>query len=728
MAEVKWSALNDERRYEAEFFQQRYLHEETVLTRWPQKNIGEFAHVTDGPHGYHVVDEASPIIMLTAKNAKDWFSEREGADSIAEWVDAANKRSSLEVSDIILSTRGTVGMCSLVTEEVLPANIDQDVARISWRDKQSFIPSFVVAYLNSTYGQDHIARYASGMVQQGLSLQKVREIPIPALPSTIQAGMANLVDSALRLRRQSVAGMTAAEQTLLRALGLESWQPPEPLTYTRPSRDAFAAGRLDAEYFAPRVAELLQRLSRDGLTLNEVAPARHERFAPGATGNFDYIEIGGVRADGTAVSESMPQAEAPSRATWLVRSGDVITSTVRPIRRLSALVAPEQGGHVCSSGFVVLRPEFIPAEVLLTYLRLPPVCELLDLHTSASLYPAISETDLLAMPMPRIDAATQSQVVAAVRAAQASRRRAAELLDAAKRAVEIAIEDSEAAALAWLAETTGPLADPAGSCDHRATQEPRHDHPATATPRSAPASLARRPSGRGEPAGSVSPAAGGLRPEFDGAGAGAGGPGASARLARPPADTTQPLDATRELAAAAGALTYTEVSERLAVNIVRCLDDLLDAEPEDITLTPEWLREAHRRLAGELFPDWCGRFRTTDVQVGTHVPPPAHAVSVYVSNFCLDLAERLRHLTGAESIADLLAWVDWRFQWIHPFKDFNGRVGRILLVALTYKLGLPPMDPAGVEDKAAYFAALRAADAGDLRLLREIWLRRLAAD
>jgi len=89
--------------------------------------------------------------------------------------------------------------------------------------------------------------------------------------------------------------------------------------------------------------------------------------------------------------------------------------------------------------------------VLLAYLRLPPVCELMDLHTSASLYPAIAEANLLALPFPRIDASVQTRIVANVRAAQASRQRAADLLDAAKRAVEIAIEDSEAAALKRLA-------------------------------------------------------------------------------------------------------------------------------------------------------------------------------------------------------------------------------------------------------------------------------------
>ncbi len=41
-------------------------------------------------------------------------------------------------------------------------------------------------------------------------------------------------------------------------------------------------------------------------------------------GNFNYIEIGGIRGDGTAGSESILHAEAPSRATWYVKAGDVI--------------------------------------------------------------------------------------------------------------------------------------------------------------------------------------------------------------------------------------------------------------------------------------------------------------------------------------------------------------------------------------------------------------------
>ena len=154
--------------------------------------------------------------------------------------------------------------------------------------------------------------------------------------------------------------------------------------------------------------------------------------------------------------------------------------------------------------------------------------------------------------------------------------------------------------------------------------------------------------------------------------------------------------------------------------------DLLDGNPEDIAITPDWLRSLHRHIATELFPDWAGRWRNTEVQVGTHLPPPPHDVPVHVKNFCLDLEERLQHLGDAQSLAELMAWVDWRFQWIHPFKDFNGRVGRILLVALAYKIGLPPIDPAALENKREqYFSALRSADAGDLAPLKNLWFDRL---
>jgi predicted NUDIX family phosphoesterase/fido (protein-threonine AMPylation protein) len=234
--------------------------------------------------------------------------------------------------------------------------------------------------------------------------------------------------------------------------------------------------------------------------------------------------------------------------------------------------------------------------------------------------------------------------------------------------------------------------------------------------------LARTTSRRSQPAGSVSPADSQHDPQFDGSGTGASGRSPSATAS----DSTRPLDATRELDTAHGVLTYSEVSEHLALNIAHALEMLIDDNPERIEITPDWIRKIHHQLAGEFFPDWAGCFRSSEVQVGTHFPPPAYDVAVNIANYCLDLAARIPHANDGESIAALLAWADWRFQWIHPFKDFNGRVGRILLVALCFKLNLPPAIPAADDDsRTCYFNALRDADCGDFSTLNHLWMERL---
>jgi hypothetical protein len=136
------------------------------------------------------------------------------------------------------------------------------------------------------------------------------------------------------------------------------------LTYISSSSSAGHAKRLDAEFFAPRIRDLIARLGKAGVTIGDVAPARREKFDAGEPGGFDYIEISDLPGDGTVSSTPLDRADAPSRATWHVRAGDIVTSTVRPIRRLSALIEPPQDGFVCSSGFVVLRPERVtPADL-----------------------------------------------------------------------------------------------------------------------------------------------------------------------------------------------------------------------------------------------------------------------------------------------------------------------------------------------------------------------------
>lgn len=84
---------------------------------------------------------------------------------------------------------------------------------------------------------------------------------------------------------------------------------------------------------------------------------------------------------------------------------------------------------------------------------------------------------------------------------------------------------------------------------------------------------------------------------------------------------------------------------------------------------------------------------------------------------CSTLAE-----TAEIDIPEKLAELHSRFEQIHPFLDGNGRTGRLLLNLLLVRLGYPPAI-IYKNDRAAYLAALRRADAGEMGTLGELLAR-----
>jgi len=83
--------------------------------------------------------------------------------------------------------------------------------------------------------------------------------------------------------------------------------------------------------------------------------------------------------------------------------------------------------------------------------------------------------------------------------------------------------------------------------------------------------------------------------------------------------------------------------------------------------------EVHRILTLHLEVEWCGKWRTCDVQVGGYTCP-SH---VFIPS-----------LMDAYINTKMQSWETHnRFQKIHPFQDFNGRVGRLIWLAKAIKEG-----------------------------------------
>jgi CRISPR-associated endonuclease/helicase Cas3 len=145
-------------------------------------------------------------------------------------------------------------------------------------------------------------------------------------------------------------------------------------------------------------------------------------------------------------------------------------------------------------------------------------------------------------------------------------------------------------------------------------------------------------------------------------------------------------------------------------------------------LAPELALELHRRIAGDLCPEWAGRWRDAEVRVGEHHPPPPYRVPMLMRDYGEDLGARLENATGRidDLLLETLGFAEGRLLSVHPFTDLNGRVTRLFLRELLRRLGLPPVGlvPTGSDDEAEYRAALRAGDGLDWKPLAKIWQKR----
>lgn len=208
-----------------------------------------------------------------------------------------------------------------------------------------------------------------------------------------------------------------------------------------------------------------------------------------------------------------------------------------------------------------------------------------------------------------------------------------------------------------------------------------------------------------------------------GPGGGAGGPGDAGTGTRPP------HSATRHIETSLGIVSYLELASHLARYVVALTDDVSAGAYREWPLDEYLLLEFHRRIAGDLIPSIAGRWRSRQVVVGGHEPPPFHEIPQHLRNYIGDLEARMTAWSGEpdDRLLEMLAFAEWRLLWIHPFDDFNGRVTRVFLADMLRRLRLPAADlaPEGEDSVRRYFNALHAADRSDLSALVALWRERL---
>lgn len=126
------------------------------------------------------------------------------------------------------------------------------------------------------------------------------------------------------------------------------------------------------------------------------------------TPTVQYIEIGSVHEKlGILETKEISSENAPSRATQIVNTGDLIIGTTRPYLKKFVIIEEYFNNFVASSGFAVIKDNqarynlYFLNEVLKTQIGIKQF----EIKMTGALYPAITQSELMdiKIPLPNIE-------------------------------------------------------------------------------------------------------------------------------------------------------------------------------------------------------------------------------------------------------------------------------------------------------------------------------------
>lgn len=134
----------------------------------------------------------------------------------------------------------------------------------------------------------------------------------------------------------------------------------------------------------------------------------------------------------------------------------------------------------------------------------------------------------------------------------------------------------------------------------------------------------------------------------------------------------------------------------------------------------------HKQWLGEVYP-WAGEYRQVNISKGGFVFAMSAQVPRLMQEFERDVLARYTPCAFAnlDDTLDALAITHCELVLIHPFREGNGRVSRLVSTLMALQAGLPLLNFSIIKGKQreAYFAAVRAGMGREYEPMKEIFRR-----
>lgn len=452
-SEILKSELEFSGRIDAEYYQKKYLEYQDIINRHAVLPLFKVADFLIGPFGsaYDTSSyvEQSDYRYIRGQDVKPFLLQDTSPRYMADSDFFRLKKYALSSNDILVSVVGTLGNACIIQNHEIPAIFSCKSTAIK---STGINPFYLLCYLNSKYGKSLLLRKERGAIQKGLNLDDLKTLDTPMFSDLFSECIEMCVNKAFDCIRQAKCNYRDATKQIEEIVGQEQ-ELPEINCSTKTISESFSStGRLDAEFYQEkyRAYETGILLAAQGYTYIKKEFLQIKEKCSRELDAYNYVEIGDIDVGaGTATFNAVNTNELPDNAKIMTKQGDLLVSTVRPNRGAVAILEDE--GLLVSGAFTVLRENGnYPKEILQVLLRTSMYRDWLLRFNVGTSYPVIKDEDVLNMPVPILGDDVKQDVVTKVNESASLRRQSKQLLEYAKQAVEMAIEQGENAALAWL--------------------------------------------------------------------------------------------------------------------------------------------------------------------------------------------------------------------------------------------------------------------------------------
>lgn len=445
ITERRLSELNENKRFEAEFFLKKYTTLFEKLSKHKLVPLSELVEVPiqtgHTPPMKNLDYYGGEVKFIKTDNLRINDIREPFTDTLSELGNDNIKRTQLKEGDIITTIIGAtydiIARSCIVSKDLLPANINQNIVRIRMKD----IPSgYVCCYLNSECGRMNLEYLARQMEQVNLNCDEVGQVLIPIFDKSFQESINNAYIKATNKRIESRKKFKEAVEYLNKLFKIHDYKISKEHTVVRGLSTIKNNNRFDAEYYMPEYndyVDMIKKCNKDWDYVKNVCDFEDTNFVPDDKTVYKYIELSNIGSYGdiTGCTESEGW-DLPSRARRKVRKGDVIISSVEGSLDSSAIVTEEFDGSLCSTGFFVIHSDVLSSEVLICLFKSEPLMKLLKKGCSGTILSAISRDEFDKIPLPVLSVDSQKRITKLIKESIKLRNESLEILDNAEKMID----------------------------------------------------------------------------------------------------------------------------------------------------------------------------------------------------------------------------------------------------------------------------------------------------